>query len=65
MSVGGKGRMGQPTFAELENQGRKRKTRREMLLERMDDLIHQRRLEERIAPSIPRSAGPAATTRWS
>ena len=31
--------MDQPTFAELEFQGKKRKTRREVFLERMDGLI--------------------------
>ena len=31
--------MGQPTFADLEYRGKKRKTRRELFLERMDGLI--------------------------
>ncbi len=31
--------MDQPTFADLEYEGKKRKTRREKLLERMDSLI--------------------------
>ena len=31
--------MDQWTFADLEFQGKKRKTRRELLLERLDDLI--------------------------
>ena len=31
--------MDQPTFADLEYQGRKRKTRRELFLRRMDGLI--------------------------
>ena len=31
--------MGQPTFADLEYQGKQRKTRRELFLERMDALI--------------------------
>ena len=44
--------MGQPTFADLEYQGKKRKTRRELFLElfleRMDGLIPWQKLEERI-----------------
>ena len=32
--------MDQPTFVELEFHGKKRKTRRELFLERMDDLVH-------------------------
>ena len=31
--------MDQPTFSDLEYQGKKRKTRRELFLERMDSLI--------------------------
>ena len=31
--------MDQPTFSDLEYQGKKRKTRRELFLERMDGLI--------------------------
>ena len=31
--------MDQPTFADLEYQGKKRKTRRDLFLERMDGLI--------------------------
>ncbi len=42
--------MDQPTFADLEYQGKKRKTRRELFLERMDGLIPWPRLEERIRP---------------
>ena len=42
--------MDQPTFADLEYQGKKRKTRRELFLERMDGLIPWQRLEERIRP---------------
>ena len=42
--------MDQPTFARLEYQGKKRKTRRELFLERMDGLIPWQRLEERIRP---------------
>ena len=47
--------MDQPTFAELEFQGKKRKTRREMFLERMDGLIPWQRLEERIRPVYPKA----------
>ena len=42
--------MDQPTFADLEYQGNKRKTRRELFLERMDGLIPWQKLEERIRP---------------
>ena len=42
--------MDQPTFARLEYQGKKRKTRRELFLERMDGLIPWQKLEERIRP---------------
>ena len=44
--------MDQPTFARLEYQGKKRKTRRELFLERMDGLIPWQKLEERIRPSL-------------
>ena len=47
--------MDQPTFAELEFQGKKRKTRRELFLERMDGLIPWQRLEERIRPVYPKA----------
>ena len=40
----------QPTFAGLDYQGKKRKTRREEFLEGMDCLIPWERLEERIRP---------------
>jgi hypothetical protein len=46
--------MDQPTFADLEYQGKKRKTRRELFLERMDALIPWQRLEDRIRPSYPK-----------
>ena len=46
--------MDQPTFADLEYQGKKRRTRRELFLERMDGLIPWRRLEERIRPVYPK-----------
>ena len=42
-----------PTFADLEYQGKKRKTRREVFLERMDGLIPWQLLEDRIRPFYP------------
>ena len=42
--------MDQPTFADLEYQSKRRKTRRELFLERMDGLIPWQLLEERIRP---------------
>ena len=47
--------MDQPTFAELEFQGKKRKTRRELFLERMEVLVPWQRLEERIRPVYPKA----------
>ena len=46
--------MDQPTFADLEYQGKKRRTRRELFLERMDGLIPWLSLEERIRPVYPK-----------
>ncbi len=46
--------MDQPTFADLEYQGKKRKTRRELFLQRMDGLIPWQKLEERIRPVYPK-----------
>ena len=46
--------MEQPTFADLEYRGKKRKTRRELFLERMDGLIPWQRLEGRIRPVYPK-----------
>ena len=40
----------QPTFSDLDYQVKKRKTRREEFLERMDSLIPWQKLEERIRP---------------
>ena len=45
--------MRQPTFGELEYESKKRKTRREMFLERMDGLIPWGLLEELIRPYYP------------
>ena len=47
----------QPTFADLDYQNKKRKTRREVFLERMDGLIPWERLEERIRPYYPKAGG--------
>lgn len=47
--------MDQPTFADLEYEGKKRKTRREKFLERMDGLIPWKQLEERIRPFYPKA----------
>ena len=47
--------MDQPTFADLEYQGKKRKTRRELFLERMDGLIPWQKLGERIRPVYPKA----------
>ena len=46
--------MEQPTFADLEYQGKKRKTRRELFLQRMDGLIPWQLLEERVRPFYPK-----------
>ena len=40
----------QPGFADLDYQQKRRRTRREEFLERMDSLTPWRRLEERIEP---------------
>ena len=45
--------MEQPTFADVEYESKKRRTRREVFLERMDGLIPWQRLEERIRPVLP------------
>ena len=47
--------MDQPTFADLEFQGKKRKTRRELFLERMDGLVPWQNLEDRIRPFYPKA----------
>ena len=47
--------MEQPTFADLEYDGKKRKTRRERFLERMDGLIPWERLEDCIRPFYPKA----------
>ena len=45
--------MGQATFAELYYEAKKRTTRRERFLERLDRLVPWRQLEQRIAPHYP------------
>ena len=47
--------MDQPTFSDLEYQGKKRKTRREQFLERIDALIPWQKLEGHIAPYYPKA----------
>ena len=47
--------MQQPTFGDLEYESKKRKTRREIFLERMDGLIPWGLLEERIRPYYPKA----------
>jgi len=47
--------MEQPTFSDLEYQGKKRKTRRELFLERMDGLIPWQQMEGRIQPFYPKA----------
>ena len=50
-------------FVGLEDQGKKRKTRRELFLERMDGLIPWQSLEDRIRPFYPKAGGAAIPTR--
>ncbi len=52
--------MNQPTFADLDYESKKRKTRREKFLERMDGLIPWEELEERIRPFYPKAGWSAA-----
>ena len=47
--------MSQPTFGDLEYESKRRKTRREIFLERMDGLIPWSLLEERIRPCYPKA----------
>ena len=47
--------MEQPTFSDLEYQDKKRKTRRELFLERMDGLIPWQCLEDCIRPFYPKA----------
>ena len=45
--------LNQATFADLKYQGKKRKTRRELFLERLDGLIPWQSQEDRIRPFYP------------
>ena len=47
--------MEQSTFAELEHDSKKRRTRREVFLEKMDALVPWERLEARIEPFYPKA----------
>ena len=47
--------MEQATFAELEHDMKKRRTRREAFLAKMDALIPWERLEKRIGPFYPKA----------
>ena len=51
--------MDQASFADLEYQGKRRKTCREVFLERMDGLIPWKLLEDRIRPFYPKAGGGA------
>ena len=52
--------MHQPTFADLEFQNKKRKTRREVFLGQLDSLIPWQRLEERMRPHYPKAGRGSA-----
>ena len=54
--------MDQPTVADLEYQGKKRKIGREVLLERMTGLIPCQLLEACLRPFTPRKAGGDSPT---
>ena len=54
--------MDQPTFSDLEYQGKKRKTRRELFLQRMEGLVPWTNLEERIRPFYPKAEGGGSPT---
>ena len=47
--------MEQVTFADVEYEGKKRRTRRELFLERMEALVPWERLEARIRPLYPKA----------
>ena len=47
--------MAQASFAELEHNLKKRRTRRELFLEKMDKLVSWERLERRIEPFYPKA----------
>ena len=54
--------MDQPTVADLEYQGKKRKIRREVFLERMNGLIPWQLLEACLCPFYPKGAGGDSPT---
>ena len=56
--------MHQPTFASVEFEQKKRKTRRERFLERLDALVPWRELEGASSPSTPRRAADGGPMRW-
>ena len=47
--------MEQAAFAELEHDSKKRRTRRELFLERMDGLVPWKRLEAMVEPHYPKA----------
>ena len=47
--------MQQATFAELEHDSKRRRTRREIFLEKMDRLVPWKRLEKRVEPFYPKA----------
>ena len=55
--------MEQGNFADLVYDAKKRKTRRELFLERMDGLIPWQKLEERIRPVYPKPGKGRGLTR--
>ena len=55
--------MAQASFAELEHDLKKRRTRRELFLEKMDKLVPWERLERRIEPFSRRRGAVGARTR--
>ena len=47
----------QPSFADLDYQHKRHKTRREKFLERLEGLVPWERLQERIEPHYPKAGG--------
>ncbi len=56
--------MSQLTFAEAEYQNKKRKTRREIFLEKMDAIIPWKRLENRAAKHVCSCSTTLAIRLW-
>ena len=57
--------MEQVTFADVEYEGKKRRTRRELFLERMEALIPWERLEARDSAVVSEGGrGGGSRTRW-